>query len=394
MRDNCRSRIARLRLGLVLLVLSAAWAGRASSADPAPRGPRQGLFVANFGGSISEFQGKVKSGPFPPHRNLISHAIVDGQPSGVAFDNNRNLWNANKVGLLDGHSGTITEFSRATLNNLKNNSAPAPDVTISDDEHTLDVLNCPQGLTFDSSGNLWVAAESNANCNVGVIDEYTPAQIARSGAPDPNIRLVPKSFAFSFPKDMKFGPGSKRSPGNLFVDDGFFLNQFKGIGQINVYTAAQIAGLAAGANSVDPGAIIASHQFNLPLAEGFDSSGNLWVANCNKNEVLEFNKSRIPTSGTVDLTPDVILGAVTIPSPPATAASTQSFECPDGIAFMSNGDLIVSNFFSDECGSLAWFRKSDIASSGSPTPRTFVDSDPNCDNLRLPIRPTLGLGIR
>ena len=66
-------------------------------------------------------------------------------------------------------------------------------------------LDCPQGLSFDKSGNLWV---SNAlSDNAGSIVEFTPDQLT-SGSPVPAIFLDsnPAGTNLSQPALFTFGP--------------------------------------------------------------------------------------------------------------------------------------------------------------------------------------------
>lgn len=364
-----------------MLALAVAWAGCSSSGGPGefPR-PGQGLFVTNsndaFPFTVTEFQGPVKSGPAPSFRDLASADL--SEPAGITFDKKGNLWIANRTGHPDGDSGGIDEFTKAQVTALKTNSAPIPVVIISDAENGNDNLDDAEGLAFDSSGNLWVAA-FNGNEGDGQLDEFTPAQQV-TGSPTPNIILEP-NVEGGFFGDVIFDKA-----GNLwFIDEDNDL--------VEEYTKAQLAALTPGENEVTPNLIIASEELEFePEGETFDSKGNLWVTVCDPESgpgvdfgnVLEFTAGQLTGAGTITPAPAVILSPAAVASPPATKMATKSLDCPYGIAFSRNGDLFISNFDSDTFGSLARFKKSTIGTSGAPTPTTFVDADGAGDNLNFP----------
>ena len=180
-----------------------------------------GLWVANADSdTIAEYQGKLKK----PHRQLKDTNDLDG-PSTVAF-NGGNLWVTNF------NSSSIFMYTSTQIKKLKKHT-PTPTVIISED--TGSNLSGPEGLAFDSSGNMWVGAEDGQ-----VIVEYTPAQFAASGNPTPNI-ILNSVGGFSSPSHLRFD-----SAGNLWVvDEGVFPNGNGGAGEVFKYTHAQITGLTA-----------------------------------------------------------------------------------------------------------------------------------------------------
>ena len=95
-------------------------------------------------------------------------------PAGLAFDAAANLWVAAFTG------NRLEQFSPAQL---ATSGSPTPDVIISSDGTSL-ILPC--GTAFDADGNLWVTTNSNVG---GTIQKFTPAQLASSGSPTPDVTI-------------------------------------------------------------------------------------------------------------------------------------------------------------------------------------------------------------
>jgi sugar lactone lactonase YvrE len=141
-----------------------------------------GLWVANANANtLIEFQGKLKK----IHRTL-NDTDLDG-PSTIVFDGGGNLWVTNF------NINTIFEYTRSQLQKIKKHT-PTPTVIISQDIGAN--LSGPEGMAFDSSGNLWVGAE-----NGQVIVEYTSAQI--DSPCDPECR-VHRRVQLALAPDFRF----------------------------------------------------------------------------------------------------------------------------------------------------------------------------------------------
>jgi DNA-binding beta-propeller fold protein YncE len=84
-------------------------------------------------------------------------------PTGMAIDSSGDLWVANQL------SGTVVEYSPAELAQ----ASPAPTVTIH--------VEGAGGVAFDPSGNLWASINFATAPVTGAVEEFTKAELAKSG---------------------------------------------------------------------------------------------------------------------------------------------------------------------------------------------------------------------
>lgn len=225
----------------------------------------------------------------------------------------------------------------------------------------------PQGVTFDSKGNLWVmdpGALINGTATPALL-EFSAAEVNALGttnSPDPTAIITSASLAF--PQQSVFD-----SAGNQWVTD-------HNNNTILVFTAAQLA--MTGTNDLMPAAVISSESFNGPLGIVFDSSGNLWVANnggvpganntmsATGTSIVEFTKAQltniVPASGqnTPALNPTITL----------SDDGNGSVQAPWELQFDSAGNLWSSN--SATPFTLVEIAKANLAASGSPTPAITI----------------------
>src|ERR1700722_3815383 len=323
-----------------------------------------GLWVPNlFGPSVNEFDPPARAVSGDPPPQFFNESPFLLLPAGLAFDSSQNLWVANCSDFIFG-TGAIAEFTAAQLANLGNDSAPDPNTTLLDDG-SLTILGCPWGAQFDAAGNLWITNRLIPN-----LVSYSPAQLAVGGALTPDTTIT--STSFDSPRGIGFD-----ASGNLWIVE----NQNQ---EILAYKAATLATALGHSGQVNPDIIITSSSFGDPRAIAFDGAGNLWLTDAT-GKLLEFAAADLGVSGTP--TPKVIITATPVVTLDGIALS---LDFPEGAAFDSAGNLWVANLESDNAGSLAEFTPAQLATSGSPSPAVFLDSDIFGINIHQPSLLTFG----
>jgi streptogramin lyase len=132
---------------------------------------------------------------------INSSAALNG-PDAIAFDRAGNQWIANCTG------DNVLKFNAA---DIAASGTPAPAVTLSGTSvttagGTANSLDCPEGITFDKDGSLWV---SNAvSDNNGSLAKFTPDQLTATGSPAPAVFLDSDAGGtnLSQPVLIDFGP--------------------------------------------------------------------------------------------------------------------------------------------------------------------------------------------
>lgn len=132
---------------------------------------------------------------------INSSAGING-PADVLVVQSGNQWVSNCKG------DTVVEFAAS---DVAASGSPTPVVvlsptSVSTPSGNSPSLDCPQGLAFDKSGNLWVS--NTLSDNSGSIVEFTPSQLTASGSPVPNIFLDsnPARTNLNQPALFTFGP--------------------------------------------------------------------------------------------------------------------------------------------------------------------------------------------
>ena len=323
-----------------------------------------GLWVPNlFGPSVNEFDppARAVSGNPPPQFSNESAFLL--LPAGLAFDSSQNLWVSNCSDFVFG-TGAIAEFTAAQLANLGSDSMPDPNTTLLDDG-SLTILGCPWGEQFDAAGNLWVTNRTIPN-----LVSYSPAQLAVGGALTPDTTIT--STSFNSPRGIVFDASA-----NLWIVE----NQNQ---QVLAYKAATLAAALGHSGQVNPDIIISSSSFGDPRAIAFDGGGNLWLTDAT-GKLLKFAAADLAMSGTP--TPTVTITATPVVTLDGIALS---LDLPEGIVFDPAGNAWVANLDSDNAGSLAEFTPAQLATSGSPSPAVFLDSDIFGTNIHQPSLLTFG----
>jgi hypothetical protein len=270
-----------------------------------------------------------------------------------------NMKTADTKGLWIANGNDVVEFVPGQLMGGVQNVAPHRTISSG-------ALGTPQGVTFDSAGNLWVmdpGAMVNGQATPALL-KFSSAQLAALGMTNgPEPAAIITSTSLAFPQQSVFD-----AQGNQWVSD-------HNNNTILVFTAAQLA--MAGTNNLMPAVVITSAAFNGPLGIVFDGAGNLWVANNgevpgNNNtmspvgtsivELAKANLPAVPTTGmlTPDLTPSITL----------TDNGQGSIQGPWELAFDAMGNLWSSNAATPF--TLVAFGKASLGASGTPAPMTTI----------------------
>jgi sugar lactone lactonase YvrE len=286
--------------------------------------PPNTMYVLNTTGSSLLSFAPGATGNVAPSSTVSGAGSTLNSPSAAALDSSGNIWVANDL------ANTVVEF---TQTQLATGGAPAPTVTLA---ATANSLDNPTSLVFDRSGDLWV---SNATNNSVV--EFTPSQLATSGAPVPKVTITSDGVV----------PASISAPGSLAVDGSGNL----WIGNAGNNTVVRLTPTQLSATGTPTPAVTLTSTANSldnPNSLVFDRSGDLWVSNATNSSVVEFTPSQLAASGA--------------PAPSITLSSnTTNLDGPHGLTFDSFGNLWVGNSLGN---SITEFAPALLAASGTPTP--------------------------
>jgi streptogramin lyase len=223
---------------------------------------------------------RIKSGKLTPTLTMSSTSLGTGGQ--MAFDPGGTLW------IADSDSGLVG-FTASQLSAGASGIAGAYVVR--------DTVAAPPrmvSVTFDASGDAWVA-EGEANAVV----EFSPAQLAASGAHVPVVRL---DRWFSTPTSLAFD-----GHGNLWVSNISGLDA-------EMFTPLQLAS----ADNSEPTIKIFT---DFPSSLMFDNSGSLWITDRYNPVIYRFS----PTQLLVTTRPDPADSAV-INGNVATQIGTIAFD--------------------------------------------------------------------
>ncbi len=251
-------------------------------------------------------------------------------PEGIAFDPNGNLW------VSDTGNNRILEYkSPFTTGEAASLVIGQAGFTDSGLATTATGLNQPEGIAFDSSGNLWVADALNSR----VLMFAAPFSTGEAAT----LVLGEKNFVTAIDQVTKAGMSTPSglafdSNGNIWVADGIRVLEYT-----TPFVTHENASLVIGQNTFTNSSTVADPTgLDLPYAVAFDSSHDLWVADYGNNRVLEYN-APLSTGEAASL----VIGQPNFTSdatPPVLSPTATTLNHPWGITFDSNGNLWVADY--------------------------------------------------
>ena len=252
-------------------------------------------------------------------------------PNGLAFDSSGDLW------VSDSSNNRVLEY-KAPLS-----TAEAASLVIGQSNFTSGALvaasatslDSPYGLALDSSGNLWVADLQN-----GRILEYASPFSTHEAATlvigEPNLTATNDEVSkagLNAPNAVTFD-----SSGNLWVVDGHRVLEYT-----KPFATHEAASLVIGQNTfTNSSTVTTSTGMDMPAGIAFDSSGNLWIADSGNDRVLRYG-APLSTFEAASLVmgQSNFTSAATTPETQPTAAGLND---PTGVAVDSSGNLWVADF--------------------------------------------------
>lgn len=270
--------------------------------------------------------------------------VYNGGGEGYGGFQGNALWVANGT--------NVVEFSPSQL--VNGTSDPAPHLAINSS-----VFGAPQGVTFDTFGNLWVI-DGGTVATGGTVRpamyEFTVQQLSNLGtnaAPTPAVTI--SSASFKFPQQAAFD-----YKGNLWVTDN-------GSNEVYVFTAKQLG--TTSMTAVPAVSITSTPAFNGPLGIAFDYKGDLYIANNATTTIYGFSATSLPA---VSPSSTAATTAALIPSETLSDNGSGSIQAPWALTFDAYGNLWSSN--ANAPNTVVEFTPAQIRGTGSPTPAITLAS--------------------
>lgn len=198
-------------------------------------------------------------------------------PADVGVDSSGNVY------VADQNNNTIRKITPAGVVTTFAGSASASGAT--DGTGTAARFSCPQGLTVDSTGNVFVAD----SCN-NTIRKITPAGVvttfAGSSSVDGAIDGIGTIARFSYPTSIAID-----SSGNLYVADtsNFIIRKITSAAVVTTFAGS------AGSSGATDGTSSAA-RFNYPNSITIDTSGNLYVADSGNYSIRKITPAGVVTT--------------------------------------------------------------------------------------------------
>jgi hypothetical protein len=240
-------------------------------------------------------------------------------PQNLGFDNEGNLWTETEGGTSTAESPVLLEYTSEQLEPGKS-LVQSPDPTIAIETGAIQTDIDP-ALTFDKEGNLWLSGGVISTGNSGdeqqTIVEYTTLQLASGTPTNPNQTLIvadtSSAGALNAPSSITFDVS-----GNLWV--AFALGGSGGAGGVEMIASGDLAGTGTSTPSpavtlgsatfIDTKSFGTLASFANPYGLAFDNVGNLWVANHSRQAD---QASKIGDGSIVEFTPSELTNGSPVP---------------------------------------------------------------------------------
>jgi len=261
-------------------------------------------------------------------------------PNSTAEDNAGNLY------VSDSTNNRVLQFKPAFTNGMAASLVIGqPDFTTGTANTTQNGLNIPWCVAFDSSGNLWVLDGVNYRI-LQFKPPFANGMNASLVIGQPNFTSglpsgPPWAHGLSTSNSGLFGPGQIAfdASGDLWVAD---LGNNRVLEFEPPFTNGMAASLVIGqTNFVSYGGGTTASTFGGPFGVAFDSAGNLWVADEGNSRVLQFT----PPFST-GMSASLVLGQPNFTSGNFGLAQNE-MRAPFEIGFDSSGNLYVADYAND-----------------------------------------------
>jgi len=240
-----------------------------------------------------------------------------------------------------------TPFTNGMSATLVLGKAALTDTCVPGVAATATSLSAPAGLAFDSSGNLWVADNSNsrvveyrppfsngmpATLSIGQTSTGASAGCNQGGAPTATTLCLPGPPGFP-PSFIAFD-----SMGNLWVGDE---GNNRALKYSPPFTTGMVASVAIGQPDFISNSCLTSATGMCGAAGvAFDHAGNLWVGDDGNCRALQFTPP-FSTNMAASLELGQAAGGGQFTAQCTAATSQSGLSDADGLAFDSSGNLFV-----------------------------------------------------